>query len=117
MPGLFSGTSFEQPVTCAVCEKILDDCICPRDADGNSCPPADQPARVRREKRRGKWVTVVTGLDPAATDLKQLAKQARAACSAGGSATDDGIEVQGDHRDKLVQMLKEKGYPAKPAGG
>lgn len=117
MPGLFSGTSLEQPVTCEVCGESLDDCACPRGADGKPCLPADQDARVRREKRRGKWVTVVTGLDASATDLKALAKKLKAACSAGGSVTDDGVEVQGDHRDKVVEALRAMGYPAKAAGG
>lgn len=117
MPGLFDGTSLQRPVTCPACNKPDAQCDCPRDADGNPCLPADQPARVHREKRRGKWVTVVTGLDPNATDLKQLAKQLKAKCATGGTATEDGIELQGDHRDKIVEMLKAQGYPAKPAGG
>lgn len=117
MPGLFDGSKLEQPVTCPACGKSADDCACPRDAGGELCRPADQPARVQREKRRGKWVTVVSGLDPVGTDLKQLAKEFKNACSAGGSVTADGVEVQGDHRDKLVEVLKAKGYPAKASGG
>ena len=62
-------------------------------------------------------MTVVYGLDPSATDLKALSKQVRSACSAGGTVTADGVEVQGDHRDKLVQTLKGMGYPAKASGG
>lgn len=95
----------------------MTDCACPRDATGEVCRPSDQPARVRREKRRGKWLTVVYQLDPQATDLKALAKKMKQQCSAGGSATDDGIEVQGDHRDKIVKTLIQMGYPAKAAGG
>lgn len=117
MPGLFDGTQLEQPVTCPFCRRSADDCTCPRDAQGNACPPANQPARVRREKRRGKWVTVVTGLDPNATDCKQLAKALKAKCATGGTATDDGIELQGDHRDAVIGHLKSLGYSAKPAGG
>jgi translation initiation factor 1 len=117
MPGLFDGTNLEQPVTCPACGKAKDGCACPHDASGKLCLPKDQDARVRREKRRGKWVTVVTGLDPAATDLKQLAKALKAKCASGGTSTDDGVEVQGDHRDKIVDYLKSIGYPAKPAGG
>lgn len=117
MSGLFAGTSLEQPVTCEVCRKPVADCACPRDASGKVCRPKDQDARVRREKRRGKWVTVVYQLDPSATDLKALAKTFKAKCSAGGSATADGVEVQGDHRDKIVDLLKSMGYPAKAAGG
>lgn len=117
MSGLFDGSKLQRPVTCPACDIAREDCTCPRNAQGQLCRPADQDARVRREKRRGKWVTVVTGLDPTATDLKQLAKQLKATCSAGGSITDDGIEVQGDHRDRIVDLLKGKGYPAKAAGG
>ena len=117
MPGLFDGSKLEQPVTCPRCGEAMDGCSCPRRDDGQLCPPADQSARVRREKRRGKWVTVVTGLDAHATDLKQLAKALKAKCASGGSTTDDGIEVQGDHRDKIVEHLKSLGYPAKAAGG
>ena len=117
MPALFDGTQFEQPVTCPACRKAMDHCTCPRDAQGQLCRPADQAARVHREKRKGKWVTVITGLDPQATDLKSLAKKLKATCSAGGTATDDGVEIQGDHRDVIVSLLKQLGYPAKPAGG
>lgn len=117
MSGLFDGSSLEQPVTCSACHKPADGCVCPRDRSGAVCLPKDQYARVRREKRRGKWVTVVTGLDGHATDLKQLAKDLKAKCASGGSVTDDGLEIQGDHRDKLVLHLQALGYPAKPAGG
>jgi translation initiation factor 1 len=117
MPGLFAGTALEQPVTCAVCGQPTDDCPCPRDASGRVCRPRDQPARVQREKRRGKWTTVVTGLDPDASDRAALLKQIKKQVSAGGTVTPDGFEVQGDHRDTLVAWLKEQGYPAKPAGG
>ncbi len=117
MPGLFDGSKLEQPVTCPACGKAADDCTCPRDANGALCLPKDQDARVRREKRRGKWVTVVTGLDANATDLKALAKVLKNKCASGGTATDDGVEVQGDHRELIVAHLKALGYPAKPAGG
>ncbi len=115
--GLFDGTPLERPVTCAACGQALTQCACPKDADGRACPPSDQPARVRREKRRGKWVTVVTGLDPSASDLPALLKDAKGRCAAGGTATADGFEVQGNHRETLLAMLKDAGYPAKAAGG
>lgn len=117
MAGLFDGTPLERPVTCEACGTPLAECACPRNKAGALCRPQDQPARVRREKRRGKWVTVVYQLDPDATDLKALAKQLKTACSAGGSVTADGVEVQGDHRDAVVGALIAMGYPAKGAGG
>lgn len=117
MGGLFAGTSLERPVTCEHCGKTVEECGCPRGAGGDVVRPADQAARVRREKRRGKYVTVVTGLDPVATDLAALAKELRSKVAAGGTTTDDGIELQGDHRDRIVELLRERGYPAKPSGG
>lgn len=118
MAGLFDGTSLERPVTCAICAKALDDCACPRAADGEVLLPKDQQVRVRRERRKGsKMMTVVTGLDPVATDLKALLKELKNRCAAGGGVTEDGMELQGDHRDKLVVVLKEMGYAAKAAGG
>ncbi len=121
MAGLFDGTPLERPVTCEHCGKAMDACGCPRDADGALLLPRDQQARVRREKRRGKYVTVVTGLDSTATDLVGLAKELRSTLGAGGSVTGKGgeaqVEIQGDHRDRVVAMLKERGYPAKAAGG
>ncbi|MEM8834920.1 MAG: translation initiation factor [Planctomycetota bacterium] len=121
MPGLFDGTSLEQPVTCERCEQALSDCSCPRDARGNVVNPSSQHPRVRREKRRGKWNTVVGGLDAEAADLKGLLKTLRTACGTGGGVSDskDGPELvlQGDHRDKVVKLLIEQGYKAKASGG
>lgn len=117
MAGLFDGTSLEQAVTCERCGQPLADCECPRDGQGGVCLPADQPARVQREKRRGKWVTVASGLDPNGSDLKGLLKQFKSKCSAGGAVRADGFEIQGDHRDRLVVALKAMGYPAKASGG
>ncbi|HAI10274.1 MAG TPA: translation initiation factor [Phycisphaerales bacterium] len=115
--GLFDGTALERPVTCEVCDKALTDCTCPRDADGNVCLPKDQQVRVHREKRKGKWNTVITGLDPKANDFKAMLKKLKNTCSAGGAVKDDHIEIQGDHRDRLVKMLIEQGFKAKAAGG
>lgn len=118
MPGLFAGTSLERPVTCERCEKPLDTCKCPRDASGGIKLPKDQAPRVHREKRRGKQVTVISKLDPAATDLSSMLKQLRTKFGAGGTVTEESeIELQGDHRDKIVEYLKQLGYAAKASGG
>ncbi|MEM9752096.1 MAG: translation initiation factor [Planctomycetota bacterium] len=115
--GLFDGTALERPVTCERCDEPLATCGCPKSASGFVCLPADQHARVRREKRRGKWVTVVSGLDAHASDLPALAKQAKKRWAGGGGTTGDGFDIQGDHRDAAVAWLKSLGYPAKAAGG
>lgn len=118
MSGLFDGTPLERPVTCGVCGKVRAECRCPRTADGGVLLPKDQPARVRCERRGGgKTVTIVTGLDPAASDLPGLLKRFKALCAAGGTVTEDGFEIQGDHREGIVAALREIGYPAKTAGG
>lgn len=116
--GLFDGTSLERPVTCEVCGKALDACACPRGADGRVVRPVDQQVRVRREKRRGKWTTVIAGLDPVATDLKLLLKELRSSLGAGGSVNAESeVEVQGDHKDRIIALLRERGYAAKGSGG
>jgi translation initiation factor 1 len=117
MSGLFAGSQWERPVTCERCEKPLDACACPRDAAGELKPPASQAVRVQREKRRGKYVTVVTGLDATASDLPALARAFQKSFGVGGTVKNDTIELQGDQRDAVVAELKALGYPAKAAGG
>jgi translation initiation factor 1 len=117
-PGLFDGTPLERPVTCERCEKPLAACKCPRDAAGKLLLPKEQQARVRREKRNGKLVTVVAGLDVKASDLPGMLKTLRSKLGAGGTVNSDGeLELQGDHRDKVIAYLKELAYPAKASGG
>jgi len=115
MSGLFAGTPLERPVTCTVCERPLEKCQCPRDAGGRVLLPADQTAVVRLERRRnGKVVTLVSGLDPAASDLAAIVQRIKSACGAGGTVRGDGIEVQGDHRKKTIDTLTTLGYRVKP---
>jgi translation initiation factor 1 len=82
-------------------------------------PAGEQKVRVGRETagRGGKGVTVVTGLSLPAAELEALAGELKRACGAGGGVRDGKIEVQGEHRDKLVAELVRRGYPAKRAGG
>ena len=75
--------------------------------------------RVGRETkgRAGKGVTVVTGLPLAQAQLEQLATQLKKRCGSGGTVRDGAIEIQGEHRDVLVQELTKLGYHAKRSGG
>lgn len=75
--------------------------------------------RVGREVagRGGKGVTVITGLPLAADALEQLAGSLKRSCGAGGAVRGDRIEIQGDHRDRLVAELAKLGYEAKRSGG
>ena len=114
MSGLFAGTPLERPVTCAVCEMPREACQCPRDGDGEVLLPADQTAIVGLEKRKkGKVVTTISGLDPEASDLKAILKQLKSVCGTGGTISDNTIEVQGDHREKVAGVLRESGYPTR----
>ena len=114
MSGLFAGTPLEQPVTCEVCEQPLAACVCPRDGEGRVLLPGEQTAVISRQKRRkGKVVTVIEGLDPAASDLKAILKTLKTVCGSGGTINENTIEVQGDHREKVAKVLKEMGYATK----
>ncbi len=84
-------------------------------------PVAAGPAKVRvgREVagRGGKGVSVVTGLPLAGAQLEALGAKLKKLCGAGGAVKDGIIEIQGDHRDRLVQELVKLGYDAKKSGG
>jgi len=75
--------------------------------------------RVSRETkgRKGKGVTLVTGLRMAPEQLKSIAKELKRACGSGGTVKGGVIEIQGDRRDAIVRLLAEKGFAAKRAGG
>jgi translation initiation factor 1 len=82
-------------------------------------PPAQQNLRVQasRKGRKGKTVTVITGLQASEAALTDLLKQLKSQCGAGGTVKEDAIEIQGDHTQKLVQVLIKLGYKAKISGG
>jgi len=82
-------------------------------------PPNQQQVRVQtsRKGRGGKTVTVITGFQAKPETLADLLKKLKAQCGAGGAVKDNEIEIQGDHRDKLVQLLNQLGYKAKGSGG
>lgn len=121
MSRLFAGTPFDQPATCEQCGRTHGECACPRHRlSGKVVTPAEQALRIRREKRGGKFVTVVDGFaerSEKTNDLPALLKALKARLATGGSHTPTTIEVQGDHRDRLVEHFKSLGYPAKAAGG
>jgi translation initiation factor 1 len=85
--------------------------------------PAAQPAaarvRVGREVagRSGKGVSVISGLPLGESELEALATRLKKLCGAGGAVRDGTIEIQGDHRDRLVAELQKLGYEAKRSGG
>ncbi len=79
----------------------------------------DGVVRLKRETkgRKGKGVTVITGLGLAPDSLKQLAKRLKQSCGVGGAAKDGVIEMQTDDREKLKSLLEKEGFNVKLAGG
>ncbi len=69
--------------------------------------------RIERAGRKGKTVTVVDGLPRNQEFLKKTAKELKKACGSGGMAAVDRVEIQGDHREKLRELLRAKGWVVK----
>ena len=77
----------------------------------------EDPIICKYEKRKGKPITILEGYTGATEDFKKLAKEIKTKLSVGGSFKDEKIIIQGDYRDKIMQMLKEKGFNVKRVGG
>jgi translation initiation factor 1 len=77
----------------------------------------DDPIICKYEKRKGKPITILEGYTGATADFKKLAKELKTTLSVGGSFKDDKIIIQGDFRDKIMDLLKEKGFNVKRVGG
>lgn len=107
---LFSGTQWDQPPKCERCGLLKTECQCPAHLK-SLLPPDKQTAKVGTEKRKkGKLVTVVRGLSPQESDLPALLTKLQTSCGAGGSVQDDTVEIQGDHAEKVRDILRGLGY-------
>jgi translation initiation factor 1 len=101
---------------CPNCLRPLGECVCRKGTPGKA---ADGVVRVGRETqgRKGKGVSVITGLGLPPPALEALAAQLKKRCGAGGTVEDDRILIQGDHRDTLISELTGRGWTVKRAGG
>jgi translation initiation factor 1 len=101
---------------CPLCRQAVSRCQC---GASKAKPVLDGVVRVSRETkgRSGKGVTLVRGLALDAPALAALGKQLKTACGSGGTVKEGVIEVQGDHCERVIEMLKSQGFAAKRAGG
>ncbi|MBL8050754.1 MAG: translation initiation factor [Anaerolineales bacterium] len=86
---------------------------------GESLPPQQQTIYLHRETsgRNGTPVSLVKNLVLSAEDLKALARKLKQQCGTGGTIKDGVIEIQGEHRQKISEILMKLGYKVKIAGG
>ena len=102
---------------CPVCRQPVAQCACRK---AGAAPATDGVVRLFFETkgRGGKGVTVVRGLGLVDAELTALGKKLKAACGVGGTAKDGVVELQGDHRDRVMALLQANGFKSvKKAGG
>ena len=106
--------STERGRICARCGWPADNCRCSR-KDSDATVPERVVAKLRVEKagRGGKTVTVVYDLPRNAPFLKDLCADLKRACGTGGTVEGDTVELQGDHRDRLRELLRKRGFQVK----
>jgi len=107
---------------CPECARPVAECRCRRSKPAQPQAGAtrgDGVVRVGRETkgRKGKGVTVISGVPLAGAALEELATRLKKRCGSGGTVHEGVIEIQGDHRDMLVAELQRLGYAAKRSGG
>jgi translation initiation factor 1 len=101
---------------CPDCGMPIADCVCRRK---DPVRKGDGIVRLWRETkgRKGKGVTLITGLSLPDDELLKLASDLKQRCGSGGTVRDGVIEIQGDHRDILLEELRKRGHTVKRSGG
>jgi len=108
--------STEHGRMCPGCSKPIEKCACRK---AGAPPAGDGVVRVGRETkgRKGKCVTVIRGISLDPDGFRDLTKQLKQRCGTGGTVKAGVIQIQGDHRDVLMEELKARGYIVKRSGG
>ena len=113
--------STESGQICPSCGRPTTKCICKKKkaVKKQSIYPDDGIVRIRREVkgRKGKTVTAVFGISLDGKKLQQFAKSLKRKCGSGGTVKDGVIIIQGDHRETLLEEIKQQGYAVTLAGG
>ena len=109
--------STDQGKLCPECNQAANSCMCSQQKASTIL--GDGIVRIQRETkgRKGKGVCLISGLPLNANDLKKLAKELKQHCGTGGAIKDGIIEIQGDQRESLKNLLENKGYKVKLSGG
>ena len=104
---------------CPGCQRPQAECVCNDRSRAGPGASGDGSAIVSRETkgRKGAGVTLIKGLPLSDKDLSALAKKLKARCGVGGSVKGGVIELQGEQRDRVVELLEAEGYRAKRSGG
>lgn len=105
--GLFDGTALERPILCSRCHTVVQHCKCPL----LDTPAEKQSLKIRLDKRkRGKLVTVVSGFHCSEMQIQETMSYLKSQCGAGGCIEIDNIELQGDHTQRMADLLIARGY-------
>lgn len=101
---------------CPNCGNPINECVCKKQ---NNRRRGDGIVRVSRSSkgRKGKTVTVVSGVPLGDDDLRSLLKELKRQCGSGGTLKEGVIEIQGEHRDKVIAALQKREFRVKKAGG
>lgn len=108
--------STETGRVCPDCSQPIASCVC-KTAAGQVIGDGIVRVSLETKGRRGKGVTVIKGVPLGALALAELGKQLKAASGSGGTTKNGIIEIQGDHRDMVMQKLSQRGWQPKRAGG
>ncbi len=104
---------------CPACRLAISACACAATSASTPGRAGDAVVRVSLDSkgRGGKSVTVVRGLRLDAVALADLGKRLRTQCATGGTVRDATLELQGDHCERVISLLKQSGWQVKRAGG